>query len=56
MKIGFPFNRYERWTMALKLMLTDLKTCLAWVVNSEDDGGGGGGGRRERGGEEGGRA
>jgi len=31
-KIGFPFNRYERWTAALKIMLVDLKTCLAWVA------------------------
>ena len=32
-KIAFPFNRYERWTAALKIMLTDLKTCLAWLSN-----------------------
>ena len=30
-KIGFPFNRYERWTAALKIMLADLKACLAWL-------------------------
>ena len=34
-KIGFPFNRYERWTAALKIMLTDLKTCLAWLSNQQ---------------------
>ena len=33
-KIAFPFNRYERWTAALKIMLTDLKTCLAWLSNN----------------------
>jgi beclin 1 len=32
-KIGFPFSRYERWTAALKIMLVDLKSCLAWVAN-----------------------
>jgi len=34
-KIAFPFNRYERWTAALKIMLTDLKTCLAWLSNQQ---------------------
>ena len=34
-KIAFPFNRYERWTAALKIMLTDLKTCLAWLSNNQ---------------------
>jgi len=34
-KIGFPFNRYERWTAALKITLVDLKACLAWLANQQ---------------------
>lgn len=30
-KVAFTFNRDERWTAALKLMLTDLKFALAWL-------------------------
>ena len=57
-KIGFPFNRYERWTAALKITLADLKACLAWLSNqqqrsdrerheeAEEEGAAGGGGWR----------
>ena len=34
-KISFPFNRYERWTAALKITLVDLKACLAWLANQQ---------------------
>lgn len=30
--IKLMFNKDERWTRALKYMLTDLKSCLEWMV------------------------
>lgn len=33
----FTLNRDEKWTQALKLMLTDLKLALAWLSSATLD-------------------
>ena len=35
--IHYSFNRDERWTVALKYMLADLKFLLAWVSKDTED-------------------
>lgn len=34
--IKLMFNKDERWTKALKYMLTDLKWCLEWMVLAQE--------------------
>jgi len=33
--IRYSFNRDDKWTAALKLMLSDLKVALAWLTNND---------------------
>ena len=35
--IHYSFNRDERWTTALKYMLTKLKVLLSWVTEMSDN-------------------
>ena len=34
-EVSIRLNKEDKWTRALKFMLTDLKWCLGWLVSSD---------------------
>jgi beclin 1 len=38
MTVKLTFNKDLKWTKALKYMLTDLKLCLRWMIESQEAG------------------